>query len=470
MSISADDVNFLIRRYLQESGFQHTAFMFSSESMIDDDKFDVDLPAQAMITILKKGMLYMQLEKGINERAMTDDSPEHIILSIMESIRQKEPIQPARQQPKSKSNASQPAKPLSSAVTPVQIQKGSVISLRVHYSDVYCGAWSPNGQFLVTGANDAQAVLWEIQDNNYASHIALNHGNGNEKSGRSIIAVNWNNDGNVFATGCDDGSVKLWNINGNLLFSLNKHKELVYALQFSPDGKKLLTCAADNMVMVWDVNTGEHLNTFSHHDSKVYDVDWLDNRIFASCSADNKVCVCAIDQPRPVFTLSGHSAEVNKIAWDYSKKMIASCSDDTTVRVWRPFDRAAPIILQGHTHEVYTIKWSPNNSKILISGSFDTTLRIWDVQNHSCLHVISQHQKPIYSISFSPKGNYFVSGGSETMLYMWRTEDAALVASYQTNGGIFEAQWNPDGNNIALCLSDATVDLIPTSAVSTYSE
>ena len=34
MSITADEVNFLIRRYLQESGFQHTAFMFSSDNSV----------------------------------------------------------------------------------------------------------------------------------------------------------------------------------------------------------------------------------------------------------------------------------------------------------------------------------------------------------------------------------------------------------------------------------------------------
>ena len=100
MTITADEVNYLIRRYLQESGFHHTAFMFASESRIDDANFDQDLPAQAMISILKKGMLYMQLEKGINERMRTDDNPEHIISSIMESVKLKEPIQAAKPAPK----------------------------------------------------------------------------------------------------------------------------------------------------------------------------------------------------------------------------------------------------------------------------------------------------------------------------------------------------------------------------------
>ncbi|OHT09239.1 transducin [Tritrichomonas foetus] len=468
MSITADEVNFLIRRYLQESGFQHTAFMFSSESMVDDSTFDVVLPPQAMITILKKGMLYMQIEKGINEHAKTDNSPEHIILAIMESIKQKDPIQAPRQQPRPKSVPT-PPRP-SSASIPINIPKNSAMTLRGHYSDVFCGCWSPDGRLLATGSADAQAIIWEIQDNQYSSHLTLDHAVKNERMGKDIATLAWNYDGSLLATGCYDGSAKIWTSNGELLFSLNKHREPIFALQFSPDGQYLLTGSSDFRVIMWNTKTGEHVNTFSHHEQRVLDIDWYDNRIFATCSGDSKVCICVIDQPKPIFTLTGHTGEVNKICWDTSRKMLASCSDDTTVRVFRPFDRAAPIVLQGHTQYVYAIKWAPNNSKILVSGSFDFTVRVWDVQNHQCLHVISQHQKAVYSLSFSPRGNFFVSGGAEPTLYVWRTSDAALVASYQTNGGIFEAIWNPTGESIALCLSDATVALLPTNTIPAYSE
>lgn len=469
MSITADEVNFLIRRYLQESGFQHTAFMFSSESMVDEANFDQDLPAQAMITILKKGMLYMQLEKGINERAKTDDSPERIILSIMESIKQKEPIQPSKQ-PSRPRSVPPPAKGNSTNPLPFNLPRNAAITLRGHFSDVYCGCWTPNGRYLATGSADAQAIIWEINRSEYVQHFTLDHSTKNDRNGKDIAALCWNYDGTLLATGCYDGTVRLWTNNGQLKHSLNRHHESIFAIQFSPNGRLLLTGSSDTKVILWNVLTGEHQNTFTHHDQRILDVDWLNDRIFATCSGDHKICICAIDQTRPIFTLTGHVGEINKISWDFSKKMLASCSDDTTVRVWRPFDRAAPIILQGHTQHVYAIKWAPNNSKILVSGSIDCSIRIWDVQNHACLHVIERHQKAIYSISFSPKGKYFVTGGAETVLYLWRTEDAQLIASYQTNGGIFEAIWDPTGENIAICLSDATVALLPTSAVPVLSE
>ena len=35
MAVSSDEVNYLISRYLRESGFSHTAFVFETESMND---------------------------------------------------------------------------------------------------------------------------------------------------------------------------------------------------------------------------------------------------------------------------------------------------------------------------------------------------------------------------------------------------------------------------------------------------
>ena len=478
--ISGDEVNVLIRRYLQESGFQHTAFLFGREALLDQTEYkDVKLPPQAMINILKKGMLYMQLEKGINERAKTDDSADNIINSIVDSIKSKEPFPVLQQlsqqthQPQQKSRPPPPSPPPVPETTDLHPSTG--ICLRGHNGDVYCGAWTPDGHYLATGSSDATAIIWEIENHSYASNYILDHATQQQRSDKDISSLAWNSTGTILATGCYDGSARLWTNHGELKFVLVKHSEAVFTVQFSPDGKTLLTGSSDTKIIAWSVLTGEAIQIFNHHDQRAYDVDWLDNKTFASCSGDRKICICTLGGQRPLFTLQGHTSDVNKIAWDYSKKMLASCSDDMTVRVWKPFERPQPIVLQGHTEHVYTIKWVPYsgsgpNKHLLASGSFDFTVRLWDVTNHSCLHVFRKHTHRIYTISFSPKGRFFVSGGVDTMLYIWRTSDASLIASYPACGCIFEAIWNPTGDDIALCLADGTVVVLPTNTIPLYDE
>jgi transducin (beta)-like 1 len=107
---------------------------------------------------------------------------------------------------------------------------------------------------------------------------------------------------------------------------------------------------------------------------------------------------------------------------------------------------------------------------MLASAGFDSTVRLWDVENRSCLHVLTTHTGAVYSISFSPKGTFFVTGGVDQELLVWRTADAALIADYKASGGIFEAVWNPTGVSIAICLSDSTSAVIPSVKIPRFAE
>ena len=471
MSISADEVNFLIARHLQESGFHHTAFMFSSEAMLEETNFgDVDLPPQAMITILKKGMLYMQLEKGINERAKTEDSADHIVTSIIDTVKRREALQPVRQPPRPRSQAI--THPTAAPVPdPVEIRQNSVLVLQGHMGDVYCGEWSPDGKRLATGSADATAIIWKMGENGCVHRYILDHATQQERRGKEIAALTWNASGTILATGCWDGSARLWTNKGELKSVLVKHTDSIFKVQFSPNGEYLLTGSSDTKIIMWVVSTGEMRQILSDHEQRVLDVDWRDDTTFAYCAGD-KIYVLTVGQKRAQFVLAGHTKEINQIEWDPSKKMLASCSDDATVRVWRPYDRAAAIVLQGHTNEVYTIQWAPGSQKTsaLVSGSFDSTVRVWDVMNRTCLHCLSKSTGSIYTVAFSPRGKFFVSGGTDTTLLVWRTSDAALVATYKASGGIFEAVWDSTGQNIAICLADAKVVIIPTSNIPLYDE
>jgi transducin (beta)-like 1 len=94
MSISSDEVNFLVYRYLQESGkylnkltankntfinfrsmnsktisgFQHSAYTFGIESHISQSNINGALvPPAALLSILQKGLQYTEAEISIGE-------------------------------------------------------------------------------------------------------------------------------------------------------------------------------------------------------------------------------------------------------------------------------------------------------------------------------------------------------------------------------------------------------------------
>lgn len=66
-ALTSNEVNFLVYRYLLESGFGHAAFVFGCES--DVDRIDVDgkdVPVGALVSFVQKGFQMMELEANVN--------------------------------------------------------------------------------------------------------------------------------------------------------------------------------------------------------------------------------------------------------------------------------------------------------------------------------------------------------------------------------------------------------------------
>jgi len=80
MSISSDDVNYLIYRYLQEAGFHHAAFSFGHESMITNSNPGTEVPPGALISYLQKGLQYKEIETHIGENGEEVDCDEPFTL------------------------------------------------------------------------------------------------------------------------------------------------------------------------------------------------------------------------------------------------------------------------------------------------------------------------------------------------------------------------------------------------------
>lgn len=84
MSFTSDEVNYLVYRYLQESGFQHSAYLFGTESHIANSNINGSLvPPAALLSIIQKGLQYTEAEIAI-----TEDGEERIVegLSLIDAV------------------------------------------------------------------------------------------------------------------------------------------------------------------------------------------------------------------------------------------------------------------------------------------------------------------------------------------------------------------------------------------------
>ncbi|KAL3840449.1 hypothetical protein ACJIZ3_025040 [Penstemon smallii] len=74
-SITSAELNYLIFRYLNESGFTHSAFALGYEAGINKSTIDGNLvPPGALVTFIQKGIQYLELEANLsNDDLGTDE-------------------------------------------------------------------------------------------------------------------------------------------------------------------------------------------------------------------------------------------------------------------------------------------------------------------------------------------------------------------------------------------------------------
>lgn len=67
VALTSEIINYLIYRYLQESGFTHTAFTFGYESSVLKTALDPNgVPPGSLVTFIQKGLQYLELEANID--------------------------------------------------------------------------------------------------------------------------------------------------------------------------------------------------------------------------------------------------------------------------------------------------------------------------------------------------------------------------------------------------------------------
>jgi transducin (beta)-like 1 len=69
MALTSDELNYLVYKYLLESGFTHSAFAFGNESYVDQKSIAPSraIPPGALISFVQKGLQYLELEANLNE-------------------------------------------------------------------------------------------------------------------------------------------------------------------------------------------------------------------------------------------------------------------------------------------------------------------------------------------------------------------------------------------------------------------
>ena len=285
-------------------------------------------------------------------------------------------------------------------------QGSTTIVYKGHMDYVSTIAWSPNGQWIASGAGDGSVQIWDSSTGErvctYLGHTAPVH------------VVAWSSDSRQLVSGGEDHTAQIWAAReGTRRLTYRGHTDYIDALAWSPDGKRIASASMDRTVQIWDAVTGIHHLTYRGHEKVDSDPLMLD-----------------------------------ALSWSPSGFYLASGGEDATVQVWDTATGKQLALLQEQDM-VNNIVWLQNGTLLFCSSH--SHVRLYDAQTWtSFLTSPLPHKVFFYSAVPSPDGSLVASGESNKVIRVWRMDTGETLFTYRGHSGsVSRLAWSPDSRRIA---------------------
>ncbi|TVU07204.1 hypothetical protein EJB05_47248 [Eragrostis curvula] len=464
-AITAAELNFLVFRYLQESGFIHAAFTLGYEAGIHKGGIDGNaVPPGALIAVVQKGLQYIELEANTEENdeevekdfALLD--PLEIITKDVEELQQlvkkrkreksqndrekdkgkdkerndKDERRPGaererdrhdkeKEQEREKDRAEKDREQEKEKEKEKEKQHTERTDKIKHDEDSHAGG-GPIPMDVSTAAHEISST-----------NVTVLEGHSSE-----VFACAWSPAGSLLASGwvfmcylscvfekkmelsmSGDSTARIWTIPDgpcgyiqqatpvvhvlkHFKGRTNEKSKDVTTLDWNGEGTLLATGSYDGQARIWSKD-GELKQTLFKHKGPIFSLKWNKKGDYLlSGSVDKTAIVWDTKTWECKQQFEFHSAPTLDVDWR-NNNSFATCSTDNMIYVCKIGESRPIKTFSGHQSEVNAIKWDPTGS-LLASCSDDWTAKIWSMKQDKCVYDFKEHSKEIYTIRWSPTG------------------------------------------------------------------
>ncbi|XP_037345558.2 chromatin assembly factor 1 subunit B [Pungitius pungitius] len=155
-------------------------------------------------------------------------------------------------------------------------------NLARHTKAVNVVRFSPNGELLASGGDDAAILLWKLNDSKEPEQVSMFQ---------------------------EDEDAQLNKESWSVVKTLRGHIEDVYDMCWTQDGNSMVSGSVDNTAIMWDINKGQKLCTLYDHKSYVQGVTWDPlGQYIATLSCDRVMRVYSTHTKKKAFCISKMSS------------------------------------------------------------------------------------------------------------------------------------------------------------------
>jgi WD40 domain-containing protein len=324
--------------------------------------------------------------------------------------------------------------------------------LKGHTNKVRCVAYSPNGNYIVSGSGDNNLILWNGRT---GEQIKILKGHS-----AMVQCVAYSPDGNYIVSGSHDNNLILWDgKTGDQIKILKDHTDIVRCVAYSPDGNCIVSGSKDNSLILWNGKTGDKIKVLEGH---IDNINWHfhgvicvayspDSNYIVSGAYDKNLILWNGKTGEQIKVLEGHREMVDCVAYSPDGDYIVSGSADAHLILWngRTGDQIK-IFLQEHEDTVYCVVYSPDGDYIVSgSGGGNANLILWNGRTGDQIKILEGHIGVVQCVAYSPDGNYIVSGSRDSNLILWDGKNGKKIDILKGHkGGVNCVVYSPNGNYI----------------------
>ena len=311
-----------------------------------------------------------------------------------------------------------------------EVSTGKEISRMTHNDSVSTVAFSPDGKYVVSRSLDSTARVWEAATGKEVARMTHDG---------QVTAVAFSPDGKYVVSGSYDTTARVWEAATGNEVARTGHDDGVNSVSFSPDGKYVASGGWDGTTQVWEASTGKEVVRMKHDDVVISVVFSPDGKYVVSGGYDNTARVWEASTGKEIAYMT-HDGSVNSVAFSPDGKYVVSGSRDGTARVWET-STGKEVARITYDDYVTSIAFSPDG-KYVVSGG-DITARVWEVSTGKEITRLT-HDGSVNSVAFSPDRQYVVSGSNDNTarMWIWQPEDLIDEACSRVARNLTRAEWS----------------------------
>jgi eukaryotic-like serine/threonine-protein kinase len=358
---------------------------------------------------------------------------------------------------------------------------------RVHWM-----AYSPDGAFLATVAEDGKTRLWNTATQallgTYADHqgeamsiVFLAKGKFLASGGRdgqlvlrafsiqpeaaplagkldSAVDLAWSGAGDILATShvnklprkelTTTSEVIVWKVDSSHSFRQplsSVAKDEIRRLAFRPGSAQLAVASNKGGLQIWDLDRKE-------------------------------------DDPLALQPIGSKQWSYYGLAWGPGGQQLATTSElrkdgdsySTSVNIWDAAagngglglkENPAQSFVDNQLPKASSIAWAPGGKWLALASNRASHVRLWDSGTRTA-YTLSGHDGPVNGLAFSPDGRILASASSDRTVRLWDVENQKLLAVLQGHArAVLAVAFHPLGQRLASGSLDGTVKLWDVAAL-----